>query len=154
MCKRAVRGTRCKYLGTYSAWGGPSTTTWDDKTQKYDTAFVANTKTIEDEGEHWVLFYLPADESKKPYMFDSFARNPKEMGRPLWRKYMNTIAYKRGQPDWNRNHVKMQEHHTQVCGQLCAYVLRLLAHGKSVPKTIVKENTIIQFLQDMAHMRE
>ncbi|ELT87674.1 hypothetical protein CAPTEDRAFT_185546 [Capitella teleta] len=104
--ERAVEGAGCEYLGTYSAWGGPDVNTWAAKTRHRDTAFVANTDTIEDEGTHWTLFYLPKDPASPPYFFDSFGRDPANMGRPMWRNYLRAIADRRwgagkGRPEWD-----------------------------------------------------
>lgn len=156
LCERVVEGTKCDYLGTYSAWGGPDVATWADKTRKCDTAFVANTDTIEDEGTHWVLFYLPQDTTKPPYFFDSFGRDPAHMGRPLWRNYLRAIADRRmhgktasTRPVWERNKVRIQEPHTAVCGQLCGLALYLLSRGLNLPKKIVQTEIIEDFIRDV-----
>jgi hypothetical protein len=163
LCRRVVEGTGCTYLGTYPAWGGPDVAEWAKRTKKEgDTAFVANTDTVEDEGTHWTLFYLPRDVDRPPYFYDSFGRDPARMGRPMWRNYLTAIADRRmmmmmgpttttttpttKRPYWERNAVRMQERHTAVCGQLCGMVLYLLSRKMNIPKKIVKEKTIERFL--------
>ena len=158
LCERAVKGTDCEYLGTYPAWGGPNVATWERKSRDGDTAFVANTDTVDDEGTHWTLFYLPKNRSTPPYFFDSFGRDPAHMGRPMWRNYLQSIADRRctgrrdavkGKPKWKRNTHCIQEPHTAVCGQLCGLALWLKARGLALPKEVVKKKTLVQFLKDV-----
>ena len=155
-CERVVEGTGCNYLGTYSAWGGPSVDEWMKRSARADTAFVANTDTVEDEGTHWTLFYLPRDVDRPPYFYDSFGRDPTKMGRPMWRNYMQAVADRRmggrtssTRAKWDRNTYRMQEPHTAVCGQLCAMALWRLCRGEDVPKRIVKGETIQRFLHGL-----
>lgn len=155
LCKRSVEGTGCKYLGTYPAWGGPDVKTWAEHAVTQDTAFVANTDTVEDEGAHWTLFYLPKDLTDPPYFFDSFGRSPDRMGRPMWRNYLRAIANCRGprigggRPVWRRNDIRVQDKNTTVCGQLCGLVLWLKARGMPLPKKVVSLDLVKQYLVDM-----
>ena len=146
LCRKAVQGTDCVYLGTFSAWGGPDVRTWDQKTTTSDTAFVANTDVVEDEDTHWTLFYLPRDPAEPPSFFDTFGRDPEKMGRPLWRNYLRAIAYRRNGGRWERNKHRVQEEHTEVCGQLCCMALWLKARGQTLPKKYVPLENISGFL--------
>lgn len=121
---------------------------WIDAARDRDSAFVANTDVVEDEGTHWTLFYLPRDESRRPYLFDSFGRTPTSMGRPLWRAYMDAVATRRpgGDGRWDMNTHRVQEPHTTACGPLCAMALFLLARDMDLPKTVVRQKDIDDFM--------
>jgi hypothetical protein len=153
LCKEVVKGTDCHYIGTYAAWKGPDTDEWIEKSKKVDTAFVANTDVIEKEGTHWCLFYLPADPTEPPYLFDSFGRVPTAMGRPLWRKYMETVAKKRvaAYPKvpakWAYNDVRVQDADTTVCGQLCAMALHRIVSGRTMLHHVVPLDVVQDFVE-------
>ena len=121
---------------------------WIDAASDRDSAFVANTDLVEDEGTHWTLFYLPCDKSRRPYLFDSFGRTPTSMGRPMWRTYMDAVATRRGGGDgqWDMNTHRVQEPHTAACGHLCAMALFLLARNMELPKTVVRQKDINDFV--------
>jgi hypothetical protein len=117
---------------------------------RYDAAFVANTDMRERPGSHWALFYLPADRSRRPFFFDSFARHPKGMKRPLWANYLATASKRRGgDGKWDDAPVSMQDPSSTVCGQLCAMALCRLAHGKPLPISRVSHHHIVSFMNKM-----
>jgi hypothetical protein len=154
LCRKAVQGTNCHYIGTFAAWTGPNTDEWIDMSWDFDTAFVANTDVVEDEGTHWCLFYLSSDPTDPPFFFDSFGRLPIHLSRPYWTKYMQTVANKRSvlsgrasTDQWACNNTVLQDPHTQVCGQLCAMALYQLSRGREVMSNIVPLDVIQDFVE-------
>ena len=148
-CGRAVKGTPCRYLGTYAAWQIPSAEEWVEYSRKSDVAFVANTDLREEPGTHWVLFYMPRDPSRRPFFFDSFGRDPPEMGRPGWTAYLKAACRVRGGGDgkWDDNEPPVQDPTSAVCGHLCVMALWKLARGRHLPETIVPLHRIQKFMK-------
>jgi hypothetical protein len=147
LCRRAVKGTGCRYLGTYAAWKVPHAEEWVARAEDSDVAFVANTDLAEEPGTHWVLFYMPQDTSKRPFFFDSFGRDPHEMGRPGWRAYLAAACKARGgDGKWDDNERPLQDPTSEVCGHLCVMALWNLARGLPLPKTIVPDDNIRMFM--------
>jgi hypothetical protein len=146
-CKRAVKKTPCNYMGTFAAWKIPSAKEWVRASRDSDAAFVANTDLAEEPGTHWVLFYMPQDPSKKPFFFDSFGRDPPEMGRPGWDAYLKAAChYRGGDGKWDDNEPPVQHPKSSVCGHLCVMALWKLARGEHVPRTIVSMHRIKKFM--------
>jgi hypothetical protein len=147
LCRRAVKGTPCKYMGTYAAWKVPHVEEWAARARDSDVAFVANTDLAEEPGTHWVLFYMPRDPSKRPFFFDSFGRDPHEMGRPGWNAYLTAACKARGgDGKWDDNEQPLQDPTSEVCGQLCVMALWNLAQGLKLPKTIVPDDNVRMFM--------
>jgi hypothetical protein len=137
LCEDVVDGTDCRFMGTFSALGGPSTVEWVAAARSRDSAFVANTDLKENDGTHWCLFFLPKDETRKPYFFDSFARDPHAMGRHYWTNYLaETSRLRGGDGTWDRQPFALQDPDTAVCGHLCAIALLYLSRGIHVPDEI------------------
>lgn len=145
LCRKAISGTKVKFLGVGSAHSLPKIALLVQERQ-HPCCFVANTQTKEKDGEHWVAFYFPAssDRSKVPFLFDSYARSPKDMGHADWADYMDTAALMRSrrgrgspsalpdkQPLWDRQRHVVQNHESSVCGVLCAYYLWHVCRGLS-----------------------
>jgi hypothetical protein len=148
LCRSVVKGTRCKFLGTFPAWQMPHVDDWLAQSRLRDTAFVANTDVKEDEGEHWVLFYMPCERNRRPFFFDSFGRDPHQMGRPLWQEYLKEACLRRGgDGKWDENDARIQHPHTAVCGQLCGLALWKLARGRKLPQKYVELPYIVQFMR-------
>lgn len=148
LCRRAVKGTGCDYLGTYAAWKVPHVNEWVARARHKDVAFVANTDLAEEPGTHWVLFYMPRDPRRRPFFFDSFGRDPREMGRPMWQEYLAAACRARGDTDnWDENEPPIQDPTSSVCGHLCAMALWRLARRQPLPKTIVPMHDIHMFMR-------
>jgi hypothetical protein len=122
---------------------------WVAMSRRHDVAFVANTDLKEEPGTHWVLFYMPQDLKRRPFFFDSFGRDPPEMGRPLWNNYLAAACRRRGgDGKWDDKEHPLQDPTSSVCGQLCAMALCRLARGKPIPSRIT-EDRILSFLNKM-----
>jgi hypothetical protein len=153
VCRAAVRGTDCHYIGTFAAWQGPDTDEFLEEAKELDAAFVANTDVVEKEGTHWCLFFLPADLTEPAYLFDSFGRLPTSMGRMYWSDYMKTITEKRreryGSPirEWAFNNNVVQDPNTAVCGQLCAMTLFSLCRDKPLFTHVVPLHVVDKFME-------
>lgn len=125
ICRMALRGTDAKFLGVGAAHSLPTIDLLEGLKHK-PCCFVANTQTKEKTGEHWVAFFFPAaQEKRKPFLFDSFARSTSQMGHPDWDEYMKSAAYRRnGAPGkWKRQRFVVQDDKSSVCGVLCAWFL-------------------------------
>ena len=85
---------------------------------------IMNFNTSNQTGSHWVCWYKKG--STRVY-FDSFGCIcPIEL-----QKYLKTpLEFKNSTPCIQRNSEQVQEPNTQICGQLCLYVLKNLSQGK------------------------
>ena len=87
---------------------------------------IMNFNTSEQSGSHWVCWYVSNAGSNRIY-FDSFGCiTPYELQRYLKskREYKDNILC------IQRNTDQVQQPITQICGQLCLYVLKNLSDGK------------------------
>ena len=87
---------------------------------------ILNFNTSNQSGSHWVCWYVSNISSNRIY-FDSFGCiTPDELQRYLKskREYKNDILC------IQRNTDQIQQPSTQICGQLCLYVLKNLSDGK------------------------
>ena len=93
-----------------------------DKPNKKECAIV-NFNTSSQPGLHWVAFYKDGD---KRIYFDSFGCvAPIEI-----QKYLKTPEeFLNNEPVIQRNTDIVQKFNTEVCGQLCIYVLDSLSKG-------------------------
>ena len=85
---------------------------------------IMNFNTSNQSGSHWVCWYK---EGKERIYFDSFGCiTPDELQRYLKskREYKDNILC------IQRNTDQVQQPITQICGQLCLYVLKNLSDGK------------------------
>ena len=84
---------------------------------------ILNLNTSNEPGSHWVCWYKNG--SQRIY-FDSFGCIcPEEL-----QKYLKTQAeFKNNIPCIQRNTEQVQQSNTQICGQLCLYVLKQLSNG-------------------------
>lgn len=125
LCRKALYGVKggVKFLGVGAAHSLPKISTLA-KERGRSCCFVANTQTKEKDGEHWVAFYFPPAGRGTPFIFDSYARTPKDMGHPDWAQYMTIATSERGGGDrWDRQHRVVQDQDSSLCGVLCAYYL-------------------------------
>ena len=154
LCRKAVQGCNVKFMGVGAAHSLPKLSTLV-KERKKACCFVANTQTKEKKGEHWVAFYFPpcGQGGRKPFMFDSYARTPRQLGHPDWEQYMTSAALGRdgGDGEWNRQMDIVQNTYTSVCGVLCAYYLWHAVRGEEAfkRKKIVKMEKTKVFLNNM-----
>ena len=140
LCRKVLRG-----IGGVKFYGVMGAHQMMDKVPMvptgHDIAFVVNTHTKDRGGEHWVAFWLPRY-GGMPFMFDSFARTPEEMGHPDWRTWMNGATYLRltheeklpgakKRRTWQRQKHVVQDDKSSVCGILCAYYLYHVSRHKS-----------------------
>ncbi len=85
---------------------------------------IMNFNTSDQSGSHWVCWYINGCER---VYFDSFGCIcPEEL-----QKYLKTPAeYKNHILCIERNTDQVQQSNTQICGQLCLYVLKNLSDGR------------------------
>ena len=93
-----------------------------DKPDEKECAIVNFNKSSEP-GSHWVAYYKNGDER---IYFDSFGHvAPTEIQR-----YLKTPEeFDKNEPVIQRNTDIVQKFNTEVCGQLCIYVLDSLSKG-------------------------
>ena len=84
---------------------------------------IMNLNTSNEPGSHWVCWYK--NDTDRIY-FDSFGCIcPMEL-----QKYLKTQAeFKNNIPSIQRNSEQVQQPNTQICGQMCLYVLKHLSNG-------------------------
>ena len=94
---------------------------------------IMNFNTSNQTGSHWVAWFK---EGSTRIYFDSFGCIcPMEL-----QKYLKTATeFRNNTPCIQRNSEQIQEPNTQICGQLCLYVLKNLLQGKQFQNII---NTI------------
>ena len=94
---------------------------------------IMNFNTSDQSGSHWVCWYKIG--STRIY-FDSFGCiTPIKLQNYL----KTTPEFRNNTPCIQRNSEQVQEANTQICGQLCLYVLKNLSQGKKFQNII---NTI------------
>ncbi len=91
---------------------------------------VVNFNKSSEPGSHWVAYYKNGDERK---YFDSFGCvAPTEI-----RKYLKTSQeFDNDEPVIQRNTDIVQKYNTEICGQLCVYVLDSLSKGATFQNII------------------
>ena len=155
LCKKALQGTGVKFLGVVPAHELPPFSSLRENSKR-PMAFVANTHTKDRPGEHWVAFWLPKTGTGKPFMFDSFARSPEEMGHPDWRQWLNAVTWLlHSTPvvrilhadiestSWGRQKTVVQDESSDLCGPLCAFYLAHVsrnikfAYDSIIPETVI-----------------
>ena len=135
---RAALGKGVKYLGVRSAHQLPSCKELEGC--KRPVCFVVNTHTKDRPGEHWVAFWLPSKgQGDVPFLFDSFARTPAQMGHPDWKTWLDgvcnlyydrPIQRKLSRPAiWKRQRTVVQDKSSDYCGVLCAFFLQHMCTG-------------------------
>ena len=94
---------------------------------------IMNFNTSDQSGSHWVCWYKNGSER---IYFDSFGCiTPIEL-----QNYLKTpLEFENNTRCIQRNSEQVQEANTQICGQLCLYVLKNLSQGKQFQNII---NTI------------
>ena len=97
---------------------------------------IMNFNTSDQSGSHWVCWYKNGQER---IYFDSFGCiTPEEL-----QKYLKTKSeYNNNTLCIKRNTEQVQQPNTQICGQLCLYVLKNLSDGMSF-QDVLKNNKII-----------
>ena len=91
---------------------------------------IVNFNTSTEPGSHWVAYYKDGDER---IYFDSFGQViPTEI-----QKYLKTKEeYQEDAPVIQRNTDIVQQPNTEICGQLCLYVLDNLSKGAKFQEII------------------
>ena len=84
---------------------------------------VVNFNTSSEPGSHWVAYYKHGD---KRYYFDSFGCTPPT---EIQRYLKTTEEFRNNEPVIQRNTDVVQKFNTEICGQLCIYVLDSLSKG-------------------------
>ena len=111
------------------------------KTLAYPCYFISNTRPHNDNGEHWVLFFLPSE--AHCIYFDSYGRAP----LVVFRKYLKGTATTTSQK-------QVQGLSSDACGAHCLYVAYNLVRGISFDTTIStysknfeqKDNDVMDFV--------
>ena len=97
------------------------------KAIKFPAALIANTQPSDQEGEHWVSFYLLSE--REGDFFDSYGHPPGSLD-PKFRKWMTSVVSKKNaQLFYNQRRV--QGPLSSTCGHYCLYFLLLRARGVS-----------------------
>jgi hypothetical protein len=104
---------RDKFVGVFSADTIPE--------KEYPGAYIVNTDTVAEPGEHWVAFYC--EKQGQLEAFDSFGKNPGE--------YSIHIKEWMGQDYIILSSAGLQSNDSTVCGNYCLYFLLLRCHGFS-----------------------
>lgn len=89
----------------------------------YPACFVANTDASNQEGRHWVAFYV--DSPTLICFFDSYGNPPMHFEGGISR-------YVENYQDLEFNSMKLQSNVTSVCGQYCIYYLYVKCNGCSL----------------------
>lgn len=112
-----------------------------DKKPQY---VVCNTDILSGQGEHWVVFYFPADGSVE--MFDSLGKNiseyPSEFGA-----FVNKFASR-----CTLSHKRIQPPHTSLCGHYCLYYIMFRCRGvsmKFIVDFVPSSGNIAKVVQDL-----
>jgi hypothetical protein len=105
----------CKniFAGTFSSDTLPE--------KEYPGAYIANTDTASQPGQHWVAFYC--DELNKLEVFDSYGYNP-AIYSPFLKNWI-------GNDFLIQSNCKLQGPDSTVCGQYCMFFVLLRCHGIS-----------------------
>lgn len=90
--------------------------------KEYPGAYVANTQSSDQGGEHWVAFFTP--EQGRVEAFDSYGRNP-----TFHSEYFQLWI---GEDNLKYNHEQFQSYNTTVCGQYCIFFVALRCRNVSL----------------------
>jgi hypothetical protein len=94
--------------------------------KEYSGAFIVNTDTSNESGQHWVAFYC--EEFGKLEGFDSFGKYP-----GVYSKYIKDWI---GDDFHILNSSILQSQNSTLCGNYCLYYILLRCHGFSYEDTI------------------
>ena len=97
----------------------------------YPTAFVCNTHTGDQPGQHWIAIY--ASSKKTGEYFDSFGLPPLY---PAFRRFLQDNC-----EEWTYNNKTFQSPLSTVCGQYCAAYLLLRSRGVPMINFVKTFNT-------------
>jgi hypothetical protein len=110
---RSEKICRDIYVGTFSADTLPL--------KEYPGAYIANTDTSSQPGQHWVAFYC--EKEKQIEVFDSYGYNP-----AVYSPYLKNWI---GSDYVIQSTCKLQGPDSTVCGQYCMFFVLLRCHGFS-----------------------
>ena len=130
--------TKTDILGACWAWCGKASD------QLYGAAFVANTDTKDEDGDHWVVFYFPSPYHKNrtygAYFFDPLGRSPLDNGHAEWEELLSSWST----DAWEYNQVHIQEIGANCCGQLCLLWLFYMTGRRGFPLGCGTPTTVVQ----------
>ena len=90
----------------------------------FPSAYIVNSDLSSQKGHHWLAFYF--DKNKNGYFFDSYGNSPQRYGQVFVNfLFQNAIKYQ-------YNSSKLQNDHSDVCGQYCVLFLMLKAREHSM----------------------
>lgn len=95
---------------------------------RFPSAFIVNTQSSWQNGEHWVAFYFSSE--KEADFFDSFGRHPEYFGHE---KYLKNTASK-----WRYNPLQLQSYVSHICGYYCVLFLLYRSRGFSLDDFLCK----------------
>jgi hypothetical protein len=93
---------------------------------EYPSAYVFNTHTSEQEGEHWLAIYY--DTNGIATFFDSFGLDPYYY---KFDKFLKSTS-----KEWICNTTKLQSISAMTCGYYCIYFILLKSRNFTLPKLL------------------
>lgn len=117
LLERALRETRCRFLGVFSADEAPAQLS--DDFASYPCAYVVNTDVSSEPGRHWVACFATSPSSPVEF-FDSYGKSPS--------KYPN-IRLPVVQRRVYHSATSFQSPNSTACGHYCVLYICLRACG-------------------------